>query len=46
MLECVEKEEFKFENLKDEPTETESEAGKTGQFLQQRTYTRLMGARN
>ena len=45
LLECVEKEHFKFENLEDKPMETESEFGKEAQFLQSRTITRLQECR-
>ena len=46
MLECVEKEEFQYSDLKDEQVETASEAGLTAQFLQKRTYDRLMATRS
>ena len=45
LLECCEKEDFKYEALSEVTTETASEAGQVGAFLQKRTYDRLSATR-
>ena len=45
LLECVEKEDFKFEALGEPNSETTSAAGQTVSVLQKRTVNRLMNTR-